>query len=461
MKRISMMAIFLVTQSLWAQANVLKIDSFLTTMYNKGNLNGNVLIAEKGEIIYKRSFGFSNERTRENLNENSIFELASVSKQFTAMAIVILQEKGKLNYDDRISKFIPELSFYENITIRHLLNHTSGLPDYMEIMDTIFDKNKIATNEDIISIFAKLKPKVLFEPNTNWEYSNTGYALLASIIEKASGMSYENYLNKVIFEPLGMTHTFVYRRRYAPKKVDNYAYGYIYSTGLKKYILPDESEDTKMVVWLDGIVGDGTVNSTIIDLFKWDQALNTTNLISQKNKDEIFKSSVLSDSSKTDYGFGWFIEDNGIYGNIVTHTGGWPGYRTIIDRHIQNDKTIIVLLNYINSNTYIPITDLRKMLYNIEPIKFIELKNKEEKKLAGEYKNSNGKIVKISFNNGILYRIIDDEEKYELRPITKTRFQMIGVSPDVFYEFIVNNNKVEKYIMTQPETKVERELIRQ
>jgi len=461
MKLLTTITLFLIGQIALAQDNIQNIDAYLNSSYNNGNFNGNVLVAEKGKVIYKKSFGFSNDSTKEKLNENSIFELASVSKQFTAMAIVILKEKGKLNFDDKMSRYIPELSNYDNITVRHLLNHTSGLPDYMEIMDTVFDKRKIATNIDIINIFAKLKPDVLFEPNTQWQYSNTGYALLASIIERASGMSYAEYLSKVIFKPLKMTNTFVYTRRYAPKKLDNYAFGYVYSDSLKKYCLPDDLNETKQVVWLDGIVGDGTVNSTVVDLLKWDRALYTSKLISQENKNEVFTSSELNDSTKTNYGFGWFIEDNGVYGNVVNHSGGWPGYMTLIDRHIQNDKTIIVLLNYINDNTYIPVTDLRRMLYNIEPVKFIELADEEKEKFAGEYKNSNGRIVNLIYENGTLSRTTADGQKFELKAISKTKFQMMNNSPDVFYEFILKDNKVEKYIMTQPETKVVRELIRQ
>jgi CubicO group peptidase (beta-lactamase class C family) len=460
MKLISIITLLLIGQVTFGQDKVQKIDSFLTSFYNRGNFNGNVLIAEKGKVIFKKSFGFSNETTKEKLNENSIFELASVSKQFTAMAIVILKEKGKLNYEDKISKYIPELSNYQNITIRNLLNHTSGLPDYMEVMDSVFDKSKIATNKDIISIFAKQKPKLLFAPNTKWEYSNTGYALLASIIEKVAGISYGDYLNKAIFKPLKMTNTFVYRRRYAPKKIGNYAYGYVYSDSLKHYFLPDDLPETKYVVWLDGIVGDGTVNSTVVDLLKWDRALYADELISKESKKIIFTSSELYDKSKTDYGFGWFIEDNGVYGNLVNHTGGWPGYETIIDRHIQNDKTIIVLLNYENNSSYIPITDLRKMLYNIKPINFVELTNREKEIFAGKYKNSKGKIVNLIYENDTLYRLNDEGEKFELKAISKTKFQIMRVEPDSFYDFIIKDDKVEKFIITQPEMKVVRELIR-
>lgn len=461
MKSTILMIFLLIGQITYGQDHISKIDSLLTTMYKNGNLNGNILIAEKGKVVYKKSFGFTNDSTKEKLNEHSIFELASISKQFTAMAIVILKEKKKLNYDDKMSKYIPELSHYDNITIRHLLNHTSGLPDYMEIMDTVFDKSKIAINDDIINLFAKFKPSVLFESNTQWQYSNTGYALLATIIERVTGMSYGAYLSKVLFKPLKMTNTLVYTRRYAPKKVANYAYGFVYSDSLKKYTLPDFLNETKQVVWLDGIVGDGTVNSTVVDLLKWDRALYITQLISKESKNEVFTSSELNDKTKSNYGFGWFIEDNGVYGNIVNHSGGWPGYLTFIDRHIQNDKTIIVLLNYSNENTYIPVTDLRRMLYYIEPIKYIELTNEEKEIFAGDYKNSKGKIVKLIYENGTLYRIIDDGEKFELKAISKTKFQLMRNSPDVFYEFIIKDNKVEKYILTQPETKVHKELIRQ
>lgn len=445
----------------FGQNNLNKIDSLLSSLNQQGNFNGNVLIAEKGKTIYSKSFGFSNEITKAKLNEKSIFELGSVSKQFTAMAIAILHKNGKLSYDDKMAKYIPALSMYNNITIRHLLNHTGGLPDYMEIMDTIFDKSKIATNKDIIAIFAKYKPAVLFEPATQWQYSNTGYALLASIIEKVSGMTYGEYLHKVIFKPLKMANTFVYNRRYAPKKIDNYAYGYVYSDSLKKYCLPDELSSTNFVIWLDGIVGDGTVNSTVVDLLKWDRALYNNKLLPAKNKNEIFTAAQLNNKSYTGYGFGWFIENNGVYGNIVNHTGGWPGYMTIVDRHIQNNKTIIILMNYTNEKTYLPIADVRRLLYNIEPLKHITLTPQEIEKFAGNYINSAGNVINLMVEDSILYRSMGDMEQLELKPISKTKFHLMGYNPDVFYEFILENNTVKKYIMTQPETGVVKELIRQ
>ena len=159
-----------------AQDNIKQIDSLLTASYKEQKLNGNILIAEKGTIIYQKSFGKANETTGQDLNAESVFELASVSKQFTAMGIMLLKQQGKLSYDDSLRKFIPELPYY-NITIRQLLHHTSGLPDYIDLFIKNWDTTKIATNKDMIEQLAKYKPPVLFAPGEKWEYSNTGYAL--------------------------------------------------------------------------------------------------------------------------------------------------------------------------------------------------------------------------------------------------------------------------------------------
>lgn len=341
--------------------------NYCDSLHKAGSFDGNILIADKGKIVYKASFGKANINTGQDLDENSVFELASVSKQFTAMAIVLLKEKGKLRFDDTISKYIPELSFYKNVTIRNLLNHTGGLPDYMQLMDMTFAKSKIATNNDVISCLAKSQFGTHFKPNSMFDYSNTGYVILATIIERVSGQSFGEFLNKNIFLPLDMKSTLVYRRRFEPKKIDNYAYGYVYSDSLKRNILPDSLSETKMVIWLDGVVGDGTVNSTILDLLKWDRALYTDKLCNKEDMKEIFSPVTLTDGTKSNYGFGWEIVEHEIYGKTVRHSGGWPGYSTYIERHIDNDKTIIILQNYEQPN--ISLRPLRKILYRQTPDK--------------------------------------------------------------------------------------------
>lgn len=330
---------------IYGQNKVQRIDSLFNDFYTKGQLSGNILIAEKGQPIYQKSFGYANEETKEKLNINSVFELASCSKQFTAFAIVKLKEQHKLNYEDPIVKYIPELKYYDKITIRQLLSHTSGLPDYMALMDSLWDKNKIATNEDIINLFSIHKPKLLFEPNSKFEYSNTGYAILATIIQKVSRESYKEFLENHIFRPLKMQSTFVHNGRYKPEKINQYVLGYVYDDSTKKFVLPDNYPPTKLVVWLDGVQGDGSVISTTNDLLKWDRALYSSKIISEISRKEIFEPTILNDGSKTEYGFGWFLINND-YGFQVSHTGAWPGYAAIIERNLTKDNTIIILTNH-------------------------------------------------------------------------------------------------------------------
>jgi CubicO group peptidase (beta-lactamase class C family) len=324
---------------------IASIDSVVTSVGDTARFNGNVLVAVDGKIIYQKSSGYANFDTKELLNDSSVFELASVSKQFTAMGIMMLKERGQLTYEDDIRKYIPELP-YEGMTIRHFLTHTSGIPDYMPEFSKGWDPKKIAFNDDIVKLLATNKPAVLFKPGENWEYSNTAYALLASIIERVSGKSYGDFLKENIFAPLGMNHSRTYNtRRSTHETIPNYAYGFVYSDSLKRFALPDSLKEYEFVITLDGIQGDGIVNSTTGDLFRWDQALYTEKLIKQKTLQDAFVPARLSNDSTYRYGFGWFIVSDSVHGRRVAHTGGWPGYATYITRYLDKNMCIIVLTN--------------------------------------------------------------------------------------------------------------------
>ncbi len=452
MKYSFILTTLLAVQTIIGQNRIQKIDSLLNTLYVSGQINGNFLIAEKGKVLYKKSFGLANEETKQPLNENSIFEIASVSKQFTAMAIMILNEKGKLNLDDNISKFIPELAFYKGITIKHLLNHTSGLPDYMELFEKTFDKSKIATNQDVITIFAQKQPKVLFPPNTKYEYSNTGYVLLASIIEIASGEPYANFLQKTIFKPLRMNNTFVYKRRSAPKKIDNYAYGYAYSDRLKRYTLPDELKETNFVIWLDGVVGDGGINSTVNDLLKWDRALYTNKLLSKKGMEEVFNLTTLHDNTQIKYGYGWEIDHHAECGKIVSHGGGWPGYAAFFARHITNDKTIIILQNH--DNITLPSKSIRNILYNKQGINKTAPSVEQLQKFVGAYELQPELIIEIERQNDQLYGKTAGQPTIELNHETGNSFLLEEVGAQIMFNFNTDGT-VKSLIFSQGETKME------
>lgn len=445
----------LTVQQVFGQDNLKIIDSILNKLYLCDKLNGNVLIAEKGQIVYKKSFGLANEATKSQLNDSSIFELASVSKQFTAMGIMILEEHGKLKLDDKISKYLPEFSIYPNITTRNLLNHTGGLPDYLKLMDSVWDKSKIAANKNVITFFTKYHPNALFKPNTKFDYSNTGYVLLASIIEKCSGMSYPQFLKKEIFEPLGMNHTLVYRRRYAPMKIDNYAFGYQYSEQLKKYILPDSIEQSKFVIWLDGVYGDGAVNSTTIDLLKWDRALYTDKLISKESLIEMFKPAILNDGTQTDYGFGWSLDSSADFGKVVSHYGGWPGYASYIERDITNDKTIIILTNHYNRINYVQ--TIENALYNkplprLSILKEIYLPVDRLKKFEGTYLQDSEEI-KIFIENGHLYYQQSGQNKLLLTPQSEQSF-FVKIFNDTEIEFVKDEkDEIAYFILSEGDEK--------
>lgn len=317
-----------------------KLDSLFATA---PDFSGVVLVADHGKPFYHKAFGFANAETKQKIDTASLFELASVSKQFTATLVAMLQAEGKLNYDDPMEKYLPGLP-YGGITIRHLLNHTSGLPDYQQMMDEHWDKSKVAANEDILAYLKKFHPPILFKPEEKYLYSNTGYVLLGSIVEKASGKDFVAYCRERIFNPLGMATTDL-RSKQQKDAVANFALGYIFVPERKDYVRADSFPSSNYTLWLGGRKGPGRISSTTSDLLKWDRALYTDKLMSPQKIAEMFMPAKLKDGSFSDYGFGWMLRNNDVLGKIVYHTGDNPGYKTEILRYIDKDKTVIILCN--------------------------------------------------------------------------------------------------------------------
>jgi CubicO group peptidase (beta-lactamase class C family) len=248
---------------------------FFTTLSNQQYLNGCVLIADKGKILYRNAFGYSDFIAKTKVTTNSMFDLASISKQFTAIGIMILREQGLLEYSSNIRTFFPQLP-YDSITIRNLLNHTSGLVDKDDLINRYWDRTKIITNDDFLNLLREHQPPLAFRPGAEYQYSNTGYLLLAVIIEKVSGLTYGEFLRSNVFAPTGMKRTMNYRRRYMPEVINDYALGYVLSLEHDGYALPDSVERDKRVIYSDGLQGDGTISSTVEDLFRWDRCLYTS-----------------------------------------------------------------------------------------------------------------------------------------------------------------------------------------
>ena len=334
--------LLLVTSNVFSQQK--NIDSLFAS---QKDFSGVVLIAENGKLVYQKAFGYRESEKQIPLQTSDIFELASVSKQFTAMIIMMLKEKGKLKYDDSVSKYldIP----YKGITIRNLLTHTSGLPDYQDIMDKYWDKTKVAGNPDCIEYLNKYAPPKRFEPGEKYEYSNTGYMLLASIAEKASGKDFIELCRKWIFRKLKMKSTDI-RTLEQKKATKNFAIGHIYVEERNKWVRADSFPSSDYTIWLGNRKGPGRISSTATDLLKWDKALYTEKLIKQSTLQDAFTPMKLNEGSFSNYGFGWSLRTDPAFGKIVSHTGDNPGYKTQIIRYIDQKKTIIVLNNNADRN---------------------------------------------------------------------------------------------------------------
>ena len=341
-----------------------QLDSIFNKLYESGSFSGNVLIAKNGQPIYQKSFGFADSSRQVKNSDQTRFLLASVSKQFTAAGVVLLKEAGKLNYDDKLVKYLPALP-YPEITIRQLLNHTSGVPDYLPLLDQYWDKTKFATNNDMLDMLIKYHPAPFFNPGQKYMYSNTGYALLALVIEKISGMSFTDYMEDNVFQPFGLKHTLVYTRRARPKQVPDCATGYVYEDSLKKFVEPEQHPVWKNVLWEDGIYGEDGVNSTVGDMLLWDQIVFNRNIISAEDWKEILGAGkpVEGDS---DYGFGWHLINPQGKGWIAYHTGGWPGFQTYNEQGLDQNYTIIILRNKFAPRTKVPTETLRSI---INPLK--------------------------------------------------------------------------------------------
>ncbi|MGV3610770.1 MAG: serine hydrolase domain-containing protein [Fluviicola sp.] len=365
-----------------------RLDSLFTSLAAQNQFSGSVLIAEKGKILYKGGKGYSNELSKELNNPQTIFELASCSKQFTGVGIALLHRENKLNYSDDITKYLPELTSFKGVTIYDLLHHTSGIPEFLFGNFTKEWKNeRIATPQDVVAYYAERKDTLEFIPLSKERYTNTNYVLLAVIIERVSGQKLDTYLAEKIFRPLKMDHTFIYCRRVAPRKLKNYAFGYVWvPNSFKKATEDDERIGIKEVYSMDGVYGAAKVNSTVEDLYKWMNAIKNNQLLTAQEFDEVMAITKTSTDKEVKYGFGFDVR-KGSHSISYGHTGSWDGYITLMHYSSKHDRTVIILNNFKNGACpYETISEIiDKKPSSNEFIKKVELKEEVFKKYVGEY----------------------------------------------------------------------------
>jgi CubicO group peptidase (beta-lactamase class C family) len=300
--------------------------------YNKDNSPGAaVAVFENSNIIFSKGYGLADIEKKVKIDSNTNFRLASVTKQFTAMCILMLYEQGKLSLDDKLSKFFPGFPDYaDNIIIENLLQHTSGIRDYEDyIDDTVTVQLK---DKDVLNI-VMAQDSTYFEPGSEHRYSNSGYAVLAMIIEKISGKTFAEFLKENIFDPLGMVNTVAFEEGIS--KVPNRSYGY--NDTDSGMVFSDQSMTS-------AVLGDGGIYTSINDMQKWDAALTQYRLISKELQEKAWTKGTTSDGEVFDYGYGWRLDE---YDNRVTryHTGSTCGFSNVYFRFPGSKISVLVLMN--------------------------------------------------------------------------------------------------------------------
>jgi CubicO group peptidase (beta-lactamase class C family) len=289
-----------------------------------------VSVIKDGKIVFEGGFGYSDAEKKTFIDSHTRFDLASVSKQITAMAVMMQKEAGRFQYDTPITEFFPEFrAFAKGVTVRNLLQHSAGFPDYMELCRGPAP----ARNGDIVALMAK-KGKLDFEPGTKYAYSNTGYGLLAVLVERAASLSYPDFVEQKIFAPLGMKETFVNRWRIPV--LPNVARAYTNSPR------PVETTD---VLTCNTIYGDGSVFSTAHDMALWNLYLEKNAIVgTTATMDDAYQPATLTDGATSLYGFGWQLRDlSGM--KQYSHSGSWAGYHTFNSRLPDQRFAVVVLTN--------------------------------------------------------------------------------------------------------------------
>ncbi len=309
-----------------------KLDSLLERINKRYDFNGAILVAKHDKILYSNQVGVADFNKKTPLNKESVFQLASVSKQFTAAAIMLLHEQNKIKLSDTVNVYFPGFP-YEGVTIKNLLNHTAGLPKYFWVSEHKWQQEKAPSNSEMMSLLESSNVQRFYAPGQNFDYSNTNYFVLASIVEKVSGMSFGSFLKTHIFDPLEMEHSFVYSFENDSIN-ENQLDGYRLYRGWRHLKIRGTINDA--------VVGDKNVYTTAEDLFKWTLGLNTGKLLSESSLDLMYAQGETISGRKIPYGFGFRI-DNKDDGHKIYHHGRWNGFSTALTTYLDDNLVVIVL----------------------------------------------------------------------------------------------------------------------
>jgi len=421
-----------------AQSVEQKIDELLTAYSNQNKLNGSVLVAQKGKIIYQKGFGYRNAEQKIPNDVNSIFQIGSITKQFTAAVIMELQQEGKLSVKDKLSKYFPGFPNGDRITIENLLTHTSGIHSYTD--DTVVMKNDVTkhySQQQMLKLFTGYSPD--FEPGADWHYSNSGYSILGYIIEKVEKKPYEKVVRERIFQPLSMTNSgFDFTNLSSANKTKGYF-------SLNPNPVPAPIVDSTIAY------SAGAIYSSVGDLFKWERAIYTDKVL----KPEAWK--AVFTPYKNKYGYGWTIDS--VFGKLITaHSGGIHGYSSYILRFPQDDVAVIMFDNTSSNALGIISKNVAAILfnqpYNIPAVKKeIFVDTTILKKYIGEYELAPGftltiflgeKGLKAQATGQPSFDLFAEKENVFFLKVVEAKIEFVKDSSGIVNELILYQNGEHK-----------------
>ncbi|MCE3259944.1 MAG: Beta-lactamase [Bacteroidetes bacterium] len=394
-----------------------RIDSIFKIYAAKNHFNGSVLVAKKDKILLSKGYGMANFSYEIPNSPSTKFKLASVSKQFTALSILMLEEKGKLSLDDKLTKFIPDYPNGDKVTVHHLLTHTSGIPNVtsLPIYDTIMTQPH--TQEKLIGY---TKNKALeFEPGTKFSYSNTGYILLSYIVEKVSGKEFGDFLKSNIFVPLGMKNSGLWHSR---EVVKNAAVGYCI-----------ENDKFQEVRYIDMSIpaGAGAIYSTVEDMYLWDRSFYSEKLVKKSTIEK------MTTPFKENYAYGLKVEEYAGH-KLITHSGGIEGFATIA-YHFPDEQLYIVILKNVDNQKLFPAHKIsRAVMYGQKfdlpkERQIAEVNKKVFDGLVGDYELQPGFILTISTSQGKIFAQATGQPKIEIYP--EAEYKYFAKAVDAQMEF--------------------------
>jgi CubicO group peptidase (beta-lactamase class C family) len=420
-----------------ASAQADKVDDYVKAGMEQQKIPGlSLAVVRNGEIIKAQGYGLANVELNVPATPETIYQSGSVGKQFTATLVMMLVEEGKMSLDDRIGKYIenaPDL--WKDITVRHLLTHTSGLSN--DLYDHI-DMRQDYTEDELVQQIAALP--LDFQPGEKWSYSNPGYVMLGILIHKATGKFYGDLLREKIFGPLGMTTArIISEADIVPNRADGYR------------LVEGELKNQEWVSPTLNTTADGALYFTVLDMAKWDAALYTEKLLKRASLDLMWTPAKLNSGKVDRYGFGWGLGETRGH-RIVQHGGGWQGFATQISRYVNDKLTVIVLTNLASAR---PQTIAKGVagLYNPElgPIErtAIPMDPKVFDVYVGEYELSPGVVVKVSREGERFWLEPPGQARMELFAESETSFFLKGL--DVLIKFAKDASGTQSLLLLYPD----------